>query len=280
MKPSSGLGFFAALLYGLGITLAILLIGFFFLHDQVSVRVTETIDDVRRYKIPEVKNLHAKTHLHWMAALSHQNKSAALILKELKKLTPLTITLADMQWQANHVWVSGHAHSDLDLAGFLDRLQKSTVLMQPALVSLVHKNHQSYFQLQMTIPDEKKITVADAESMLDDWQTKFIKYADRDKLLEEMAAMSERNHLQIKSVHSGAVILENNYLRQSFRMELLGEHAEIAEWIAEMANLPWMVVMKNFSLANVLPDQKYLASVEFSIFYLKEMTHDALNTTH
>ncbi len=105
------------------------------------------------------------------------------------------------------------------------------------------------------------------KTLLNEWQKKFIKYSDINKLLNEIIAISKRNQLKIKLFESGAVAPENNYAKQSFKIVLVGDYMHATQFIEQMANLPWIVVVGNFSLAK-LSSAEYSTELQFYVYYL------------
>ncbi|HSW69059.1 MAG TPA: type 4a pilus biogenesis protein PilO [Gammaproteobacteria bacterium] len=123
---------------------------------------------------------------------------------------------------------------------------------------------------QETSLEEKMAKLPETKIMLNEWQKKFIKYSDSDKLLKEIIAVSKRDHLQIKSLNSSALGRENDYLKQSFKIVLEGDYQQVAHFIGQLGNLPWTVVIGSFSLSRLLSDagQLFSGELEFSVYYL------------
>jgi Tfp pilus assembly protein PilO len=118
--------------------------------------------------------------------------------------------------------------------------------------------------------EEKMGELPAAKSKLNEWQKKFIKQSDMDKLLKEIMAISKRDKLQIKFFNSGAVTEENNYVKQSFKMGLVGDYASVARFVDEVANLPWTVVVGDFSLTSLLLNKLYSTELEIYVYSLNK----------
>jgi Tfp pilus assembly protein PilO len=114
-------------------------------------------------------------------------------------------------------------------------------------------------QLQKLYTDEIFLSVTMAKipqtkNALNEWQKKFIKYDDMGKLLKEILAMAKRNQLEVQSFRSDSDFLENKYIRRSFELSINGSCMHIAKFIEHIVHLPWTVIVENFSLAALSPD--------------------------
>lgn len=122
---------------------------------------------------------------------------------------------------------------------------------------------------QELLLEEKMSEMPMTKMNLMEWQKKFIKQVDINKLLKEIIAISKRDKLQITLFNSGFIIQKNNhYMKQPFKMVVTGHYAEIARFIEQIANLPWTVVIGNFSLSKISADETYSTEMELSVYYL------------
>ena len=131
------------------------------------------------------------------------------------------------------------------------------------LTQLLQKLYYQEFSLE-----EKMSQLPETKILLNEGQKKFIKYNDMNKLLNEIIAISKRDKLQIKSFSSENAIAENNYLKQPFKIILQGDYLQTAQFIEEIANLPWTVVIGNFSLAKISSENIYSTEFQFFVYYL------------
>ncbi len=123
---------------------------------------------------------------------------------------------------------------------------------------------------QETSLEEKMGELPEANTTLNEWQKKFIKYSDSSKLLKEVVIISKKDNLQVRSFDSISLNYENNYWKQSFKMVLIGDYGQIAQFIEQIGNLPWTVVVGNFSLSRLFPNetsQLFSTELELSLLY-------------
>ncbi len=106
------------------------------------------------------------------------------------------------------------------------------------------------------------------KAILNEWQKEFIKRADSDKLLKVIIKTAKKNKLTILLTESESITQENKYLRQPFKFMLRGDYGQIVDFIKQIANLPWLVIVNRFIL-NELSPPLFSADVEFSVYYLK-----------
>lgn len=122
--------------------------------------------------------------------------------------------------------------------------------------------------------EEKMGELPATKYKLNEWQKKFIKQTDMNKLLKEIIAISKRDKLQVKFFDSGSIREENNYLKQSFKIGLVGDYSNVAQFVEEVANLPWTVVILNFSLAHLELNKTYFTEIEFYVYSIKVLAND------
>lgn len=118
--------------------------------------------------------------------------------------------------------------------------------------------------------EEIMVQFPGTKSALDEGQKKFIKYDDRDKLLKEMIAIARRDHLQVNLSYAGLAVNENNYIRQPCKIVATGDYPHMSRLIEQIANLPWTVVVKNFSIARLASSDIYSGVMEVDVYYMKE----------
>src|SRR5579872_2974078 len=84
---------------------------------------------------------------------------------------------------------------------------------------------------QEILLEEKMGELPETKSKLNEWQKKFIKQDDMSKLLNEIMAISKRDQLQIKFFDAESIIQENNYVKQPFKIILVGDYSHIAQFV-------------------------------------------------
>ena len=128
---------------------------------------------------------------------------------------------------------------------------------------------QALFYQEFSL-EEKMEALPQMKFDLNEGQKKFIKYNDRDKLFMEMRAIAKRDHLQSDLSCPGKVVLGGYYVRQPCRMVATGEYSQLSRLIAQIANLPWTVVVKNYSLTRFGSTAVYTGVLALDVYYSKE----------
>ncbi len=107
---------------------------------------------------------------------------------------------------------------------------------------------------------------------LDEWQRKFIKAKDLRQLLNEILAMGKTEKLQFHFFGPSRAVKEDTlYGKLPFRVAVLGGYIETAHFINQVAHLPWLVVIGDFTLVKFLQnDTQTLFATELvlDIYYL------------
>jgi len=117
--------------------------------------------------------------------------------------------------------------------------------------------------------EEKMAQLPETKMMLSEWQKKFIKHSDVNKLLKEIISISKRDKLQVKLFDAAPVSQENRYLKQPLKIILVGEYAQTTHFIEQIAHLPWTVVVESFALSRLLPDKTsrlFLTELELNVY--------------
>jgi len=133
--------------------------------------------------------------------------------------------------------------------------------------------------------EEKMGALPETKAMLNEWQKKFIKQGDMNKLLKEIIAISKRDKLRLTVFDPGLVMQVNvidgatpvrvqlsqgqHYFKQSFKVALEGSYAQTARFIEQITNLPWTVVVGNFSLNKLPVEDMYSIQMLMYVYYLK-----------
>src|SRR5437879_5577436 len=151
--------------------------------------------------------------------------------------------------------------------------------LRQELLTIQQQEQQLTSELQKLYNQENSLEGKMAElpqtrTLLNEWQKKFIKFGDIDKLLREIIAISKRNKLIIKLFDAEAVIQESSYVKQPFKIALVGDYKHTTQFIEQMASLPWTVVIGNFSLVKTSSDE-YTTDLEFYVYYFKNTSPES-----
>ncbi len=145
-------------------------------------------------------------------------------------------------------------------------LKKQLSLYRWQEIQFTRQLQRLYYQEMLL--EGKMADMPETKFALNEWQKKFIKQNDINKLIKEIIAISQRDKLQITVLRVGSAARENNYTKQPLNMVLLGDYAKISRFAEQIANLPWTVVIGDFSLAKTAQDNNYSAEMALYIYYL------------
>ncbi len=122
---------------------------------------------------------------------------------------------------------------------------------------LVLANLQEYnYQQQMKILlrqefelEERVAQFSKVQNTLNEWQKKFIKYDDLKKLITTIKSMGRAEKLNFQTFDQAFASKDNNYHKQTFKIVMTGEYAPTATFIKQIAKLPWIVVVGDFTIS-------------------------------
>lgn len=120
---------------------------------------------------------------------------------------------------------------------------------------------------QEMLLEGKMADIPGTKTTLSEWQKKFIKQDDINKLIGEIIAICKRDKLQIKLFNAGLTAKENNYTKQPLTLILSGNYGQISRFVEQIANLPWTVMVGDFALSKQSEDENYLTQMELYIYY-------------
>jgi type IV pilus assembly protein PilO len=108
---------------------------------------------------------------------------------------------------------------------------------------------------QLDIVFEKKAQIEDEISQLPAlrerlnlWQQKLAKPKDLPELLHQILKVGVTNQLQFVFFNPGAEHVEGIYSSQPIKIVVVGSYHQIANFVSQIANMPTIVVVKNFTI--------------------------------
>jgi type IV pilus assembly protein PilO len=90
----------------------------------------------------------------------------------------------------------------------------------------------------------------DMRVLLNEWQKRLIAYNELPDLLNQILKIGNNNSLYFNLFDPGEAIVDNNYMKVPIKVVAAGTYHQLADFISQLANLPWIVVVDNFTLSN------------------------------
>ena len=144
-------------------------------------------------------------------------------------------------------------------------------------------------QIKLVVDKESQVTHSlsrfDAMTTLQQqWQKSIINHANLPELLNEILKIGANNNLHFSHFSPGNPIKEGSYLKIPIKIVVAGDYHQVSSFMSQIANLPWIVVIGNFSLstqnkAEVLgaelakeaDTQKWLTTLlQLEVYYIAE----------
>ncbi len=119
--------------------------------------------------------------------------------------------------------------------------------------------------------EEELAQFAEVKVMLKEWQNKFIKYRDLDELVKEIRKAGRMNKLHFALFKQGQGVKVNDYIKQPFYVAVTGNYLQTAQFIKQIAKLPWIVIVGDFTISRSLQanTKRPLATeLELDVYYL------------
>lgn len=127
------------------------------------------------------------------------------------------------------------------------------------------------FAQQLILLEEEVQAFNTFSSALNVWQKKLIARVHLFELLTQIRKISYANHLQIAFFEAHPPYRENSYFKMPVIMRVVGHYHQLANFISQIANLPWLVVIDHFDMVrnNSLQEDTYVtANLNLEIYYL------------
>ena len=106
---------------------------------------------------------------------------------------------------------------------------------------------------------------------LNSWRMQMILQPDVPRLLQEMAKMGKASHLHFRAFILGNVLYEKWYATLPLSVEMTGEYAAMANFIEQMAELPWIVSIKQFDVTRQSKGNRYTCHARFEIYLSRKI---------
>ncbi|MEO8401879.1 MAG: type 4a pilus biogenesis protein PilO [Gammaproteobacteria bacterium] len=121
--------------------------------------------------------------------------------------------------------------------------------------------------------EENNAELPQIKAMLKEWQAKLIKSKDLLSLLKQIIRTGRANNLHINFFTSDPEVKEDNYFKTPFKLMVVGDYMQTANFIYQVANLPWIVVVGDFTVAKMYQDTRsklFSTELNLEVYYLKK----------
>src|SRR3990167_3336316 len=86
--------------------------------------------------------------------------------------------------------------------------------------------------------------------VLTEWQKKLISYNDLPELLNQVLKIGNNNALYFSLFDPAPAVEANNYEKLPINIIAAANYHQFADFLSQIANLPWIVVIDNFTITN------------------------------
>jgi type IV pilus assembly protein PilO len=83
-----------------------------------------------------------------------------------------------------------------------------------------------------------------------DWQNKIIQQTDLPELLNEMLKIAATNNLYVNLFNPGDNKKADLFYKLPIKMVVVGSYHQVADYISQLANLTWIVVVSNLEITS------------------------------
>lgn len=118
------------------------------------------------------------------------------------------------------------------------------------------KNKESDLKKELELVVKKEITISngltqykDLVNLLINWQKKFVQYSDLPELLNMILKIGSLNHVYFALFTPGEQAQDNYYYKVPIRIIALGSYHQLANFISQVANMSWIVVISDFNIS-------------------------------
>jgi type IV pilus assembly protein PilO len=86
--------------------------------------------------------------------------------------------------------------------------------------------------------------------LLTQWQQKLVRYNELPELLNQILKIGNNNSLYFSLFDPGDGVKDNNYQKIPIKIIAAATYHQLADFISQIANLPWIIVIDNFGISN------------------------------
>jgi type IV pilus assembly protein PilO len=109
------------------------------------------------------------------------------------------------------------------------------------------------YQMVVVKKNEVKNIIANFSSLqltLEQWKKTIITRAEQPELLNEILKIGATNQIYFNLFDPGQAVLENGYYKVPIKIIAVGSYHQLADFISQVANMRWLVVVGDFTISN------------------------------
>lgn len=113
------------------------------------------------------------------------------------------------------------------------------------------------------------------KKMLATWQDKLVKPAEMPDVLNQILKIGAANQLQFNLFSPQAVQPDHGFNKIPIKVSVLGNYHEIASFISQVANMPWIISVNYFTIGRTKvinpgdkADSRLTADILLEVYYL------------
>lgn len=123
------------------------------------------------------------------------------------------------------------------------------------LTSSTEKYNDVKQQIHMVIEKEniiknEVIHLGRSKNLLNQLQNQLINYRDIPQLLNEILKLGANNQIHFSLFSPEKNSSQNNYFKMPIHIIAVGSYHQLAQFMSEIANMPWIVVIGEFTFSN------------------------------
>lgn len=110
-------------------------------------------------------------------------------------------------------------------------------------------------KLHQTLIKQNKLIIETAQfvylqSEYNQWQQRIIHHSKLPELLNEILKIGANNHIEISAFNPQKEVKTGAYSKVAINVIAVGSYHQLANFISNIAQLPWIVVINNFTISN------------------------------
>lgn len=121
------------------------------------------------------------------------------------------------------------------------------------LITKEEESKKSEFEIVMKKQSEAKIELLRLEkihTILGEWQKKLVPFDDMPELLNQILKVGNNNGMYFSLFDPSEAVEENNYQKIPIKVTAAGTYHQLSDFISQVANLPWIVVIDKFTISD------------------------------
>ncbi len=113
--------------------------------------------------------------------------------------------------------------------------------------------------------EEKMARLPEVKNLLTTWQSHSIRERDLTDLIKIILKMSRAHHLQMNYINAGEKQVQGQSVWIPVNVIAVGEYGPLNQFIAEIAELPWLVMVDDFTVT-VMDESHYSAEMQLRVY--------------